>query len=336
MLLHDARRAARVDARGRYVALDEQDRSLLGPGAHRARACGRSSARVRLRRPGQYQLQAAITALHVQAPTPRRPTGRRSPSSTARSPSSTRRRWSSSTARPPSASPTGPRPASTLLEPLLARSGARALPAAARRPRRAAQARRRRGGRRARPTSGRSRSAPTPSSAPSSSGALHALLTRLSKSPLRLRRLVRPPRSPAATSTRRHAMTDFDMTTPPRVSAEEWQAARRALLVKEKEHDPRRGRAGGRAPADAVDGRWTRTTASTGRRAVSLARPVRRPPPADRLPRFYEPGVARLARSARCVGCSMVADQVAHPAHLHARDTSLAFVSRARRPTSRA
>src|SRR5262249_17273647 len=30
-----------------------------------------------------------------------------------------------------------------------------------------------------------------------------------------------------------------------------------------------------------------------------------------------------------CVGCSLVADQVAHPAHLNARDTALAFVSRA-------
>ena len=30
-----------------------------------------------------------------------------------------------------------------------------------------------------------------------------------------------------------------------------------------------------------------------------------------------------------CVGCSMVADQVAHPAHLNARDTTLAFASRA-------
>ena len=30
-----------------------------------------------------------------------------------------------------------------------------------------------------------------------------------------------------------------------------------------------------------------------------------------------------------CPGCSMVADQVAHPAHLNARDTTLAFVSRA-------
>src|SRR3546814_1309158 len=33
-----------------------------------------------------------------------------------------------------------------------------------------------------------------------------------------------------------------------------------------------------------------------------------------------------------CIGCSMVADQVAHPAHLNARDTSLAFVSRASQP----
>ena len=29
------------------------------------------------------------------------------------------------------------------------------------------------------------------------------------------------------------------------------------------------------------------------------------------------------------MGCSMVADQVAHPAHLNARDTTLVFVSRA-------
>ena len=31
------------------------------------------------------------------------------------------------------------------------------------------------------------------------------------------------------------------------------------------------------------------------------------------------------------MGCSMVADQVAHPAHLNARDTSLVYVSRAPR-----
>ena len=43
---------------------------------------------------------------------------------------------------------------------------------------------------------------------------------------------------------------------------------------------------------------------------------------------FFEPGVVGWPEHA-CVGCSMVADQVAHPAHLNARDTTLAFASRA-------
>jgi predicted dithiol-disulfide oxidoreductase (DUF899 family) len=43
---------------------------------------------------------------------------------------------------------------------------------------------------------------------------------------------------------------------------------------------------------------------------------------------FFEPGVSGWPEHA-CIGCSMVADQVAHPAHLGARDTSLAFASRA-------
>ena len=46
---------------------------------------------------------------------------------------------------------------------------------------------------------------------------------------------------------------------------------------------------------------------------------------------FFEPGVSGWPEHA-CIGCSMVADQVAHPAHLNARDTSLAFVSRASQP----
>jgi RNA polymerase sigma-70 factor, ECF subfamily len=67
MLLHDARRAARVDPSGHYVALDAQDRSLwdqdrIGEGLARLERA------VRLRRPGEYQLQAAITALQIQAP----------------------------------------------------------------------------------------------------------------------------------------------------------------------------------------------------------------------------------------------------------------------------
>jgi RNA polymerase sigma-70 factor (ECF subfamily) len=65
MLLHDARRAARVDARGAFVALGNQDRSLWDEARldQGLRALGRA---LRLRRPGEYQLQAAITALHVQ------------------------------------------------------------------------------------------------------------------------------------------------------------------------------------------------------------------------------------------------------------------------------
>src|SRR5580693_4711578 len=43
---------------------------------------------------------------------------------------------------------------------------------------------------------------------------------------------------------------------------------------------------------------------------------------------FFEPGVKGWPEHA-CIGCSMVADQVAHPAHLNARDTTLAFASRA-------
>jgi RNA polymerase sigma-70 factor (ECF subfamily) len=67
MLLHDARRDARTDAAGRYVALDEQDRSRWDRG--RVREGERAlEAAIRLRRPGSYQLQAAITALHVASP----------------------------------------------------------------------------------------------------------------------------------------------------------------------------------------------------------------------------------------------------------------------------
>jgi predicted dithiol-disulfide oxidoreductase (DUF899 family) len=43
---------------------------------------------------------------------------------------------------------------------------------------------------------------------------------------------------------------------------------------------------------------------------------------------FFEPGVHGWPEHA-CVGCSMVADQVSNLAHVNARDTTLAFVSRA-------
>ena len=46
---------------------------------------------------------------------------------------------------------------------------------------------------------------------------------------------------------------------------------------------------------------------------------------------FFERGVNGWPEHA-CIGCSMVADQVAHPAHLNERNTSLAFASRAPQP----
>ena len=50
---------------------------------------------------------------------------------------------------------------------------------------------------------------------------------------------------------------------------------------------------------------------------------------------FYAPDVTTYPESGgayperACAGCSFLADQVAHPAHLNARDTTLVFVSRA-------
>jgi RNA polymerase sigma-70 factor (ECF subfamily) len=66
MLLHDSRRAARTDAHGALVGLDEQDRSRWDAG--RIREGQRLlEAALRRRRPGPYQLQAAIAALHATA-----------------------------------------------------------------------------------------------------------------------------------------------------------------------------------------------------------------------------------------------------------------------------
>ena len=124
------------------------------------------------------------------------------------------------------------------------------------------------------------------------------------------------------------------MNTPPIVSPQEWDAARERLLVKEKEHKRPR-RAGRRAPPDAVDGRGEGLQIRRPGRPGEPARPVRGPPPADRLPRLLRAGRHHVPAAGgayperACVGCSFVADQVAHPAHLNARDTTLAFVSRA-------
>ena len=68
MLLIHARRAARVDADGLLVRLGDQDRrewdrALLAEGLGIVRHC------LRRNRPGPYQIQAAINAVHADAPT---------------------------------------------------------------------------------------------------------------------------------------------------------------------------------------------------------------------------------------------------------------------------
>ena len=123
-------------------------------------------------------------------------------------------------------------------------------------------------------------------------------------------------------------MTDFDMATPPRVSAEEWEAARKALLVEEKAHTRARDALAAkrrRMPWTPVDkpytfegpnGPMTLLDLFEGRRQLIIYR------------FFYEPGVGGWPERG-CPGCSLMADQVAHLAHLHARHTTYARVSRA-------
>src|SRR5918996_2717302 len=125
------------------------------------------------------------------------------------------------------------------------------------------------------------------------------------------------------------------MNTPPVVSPQEWQAAWEQRLVKEKEPARARDRLAAerrRMPWMAVekdyrfegsDGPASLLDLFEGRRQLVVYRA------------FYAPDVTTTPEAGgtyperACVGCSMVADQVAHPAHLNARDTTLAFVSRA-------
>jgi RNA polymerase sigma factor (sigma-70 family) len=67
LLLHESRAPARFDGWGRLIRLAEQDRGLWDKelAAEAIRLLDRAIA---LRRPGPYQVQAAIAALHAQAP----------------------------------------------------------------------------------------------------------------------------------------------------------------------------------------------------------------------------------------------------------------------------
>jgi RNA polymerase sigma-70 factor (ECF subfamily) len=68
IVLHDARRLARLDEGGELVTLEDQDRSLWNHAAI-DEACRILEKAMRLGRPGPFQLQAAISALHATAAT---------------------------------------------------------------------------------------------------------------------------------------------------------------------------------------------------------------------------------------------------------------------------
>jgi predicted dithiol-disulfide oxidoreductase (DUF899 family) len=118
------------------------------------------------------------------------------------------------------------------------------------------------------------------------------------------------------------------MNMPPIVSPQEWDAAREKLLVKEKELTRARDALAAerrRMPRMAVDKEY-RFEGPNGPASVLDLFEGRRQLIVYRF--FFDPDVAGWPDKG-CHGCSLVADQVAHPAHLNARDTTLAFVSRA-------
>jgi predicted dithiol-disulfide oxidoreductase (DUF899 family) len=118
------------------------------------------------------------------------------------------------------------------------------------------------------------------------------------------------------------------MDTPPVVSREEWDAARAVLLVEEKrltrardELAARRRRmpwlaVDGEYAFDGPEGRASLLDLFEGRRQLVIYRA------------FFEPGVYGWPEHA-CRGCSLGADMVGNLAHLNARDTTLAYASRA-------
>lgn len=122
-----------------------------------------------------------------------------------------------------------------------------------------------------------------------------------------------------------------EMDRPYVVSKSDWEDAWQQMLVKEKAHTRARDALAAerrRMPWLAVDkdyefegpgGKQTLLDLFAGRRQLIVYRA------------FYEPDVFGWPDHG-CRGCSMVADQVAHVAHLNARNTTLVFASRAPQP----
>jgi predicted dithiol-disulfide oxidoreductase (DUF899 family) len=121
------------------------------------------------------------------------------------------------------------------------------------------------------------------------------------------------------------------METPPIVTPQEWKTAREQLLVREKEVTRARDALAAqrrRMPwlpvekeyaFDGPKGQASLLDLFEGRRQLIIYRA------------FFEPGVVGWPDHA-CHGCSMMADQVADPVHLNARDITFAYASRAPQP----
>ena len=114
------------------------------------------------------------------------------------------------------------------------------------------------------------------------------------------------------------------MNLPPVVSPAEWEEAHDALLAKEKQATRER---------DALAAERRRLPMVRIEKDYVLDGPGGK----TRLVDLFE-GRSQLIlyhfmfgpnQDAGCDGCSMFIDQIGHPAHLHARDTSFAIVSRA-------
>jgi predicted dithiol-disulfide oxidoreductase (DUF899 family) len=118
------------------------------------------------------------------------------------------------------------------------------------------------------------------------------------------------------------------MSTRQVVSHEQWQQALDDIRTEEKRETRRRDALAARRrrlPAEVIekpyrfagpDGEATLADMFEGRRQLVLYHFM------------FAPGVHGWPE-AGCDGCSMFVDQIGHPAHFHARDTSLALVSRA-------
>ena len=118
------------------------------------------------------------------------------------------------------------------------------------------------------------------------------------------------------------------MNTPPVVSPQEWDAAQEQMLVKEKDFTRARDALAAerrRMPWVAVEKEYAFDGPNGGASLLDMFE-GRRQLVVYRF--FYDPDVHGWPERG-CGGCSFLADQVAHPAHLNARDTTLAFVSRA-------